>query len=157
MVPNSMLQWSTSMACAVIQYQFGPLKEFVIHQSNCCIEMALCSKWHPSEHNWRPIPFWQCNSHPNCLIGIQVFPQTSLLEQHRSTTSLKRCSSHFFCLLRNFLFEGFFHLQYCSSGRELGSRTVNNTPRLWTARSWQHFYKVTGNKWFQVFCEAEPI
>lgn len=24
MVPNSMLRWSTSIACAVIQYQFGP-------------------------------------------------------------------------------------------------------------------------------------
>lgn len=71
MVPNSMLQWSTSIACAVIQYQF-PLKEFVIHQSNCRIEMVLYYNWHLSEHNWRPIPFWQCNSHPNCLIGIQV-------------------------------------------------------------------------------------
>lgn len=72
MVPNSMLQWSTSIACAVIQYQFGPLTEFVIHQSNCRIEMVLYCKWHLSEHNWRPIPFWQCNSHPNCLIGIQL-------------------------------------------------------------------------------------
>lgn len=72
MVPNSMLQWSTSIACAVIQYQFGPRKEFVIHQSNCCIEMVLCSKWHLSKHNWRPIPFSQCHSHPNCSIEIQV-------------------------------------------------------------------------------------
>lgn len=71
-VPNSMLQWNTSIARAVIQYQFGPLKEFVIHQSNCCIEMGLYCKWHLSEHNWRPVPLWQCNSHPNCLIGIQV-------------------------------------------------------------------------------------
>lgn len=33
MVPNSVLQWSTSIARAVIQYQFGLRKEFVIHQS----------------------------------------------------------------------------------------------------------------------------
>lgn len=25
-VPNSTLRWSTSMACAIVQYQFGPLK-----------------------------------------------------------------------------------------------------------------------------------
>lgn len=42
-VPYSMLQSSTSIACAVIQYQFGSLKEFVIHQNYCCVEIILYS------------------------------------------------------------------------------------------------------------------
>lgn len=73
MVPNSMLQWSTSITGAVIQYQFGLRKEFVIHQSNCCIEMVLYSKWHLSKNNWGPLLFSRCDSHPDCSIEIQVF------------------------------------------------------------------------------------
>lgn len=115
MVPNGMLQWSTSIACTVIQYQFGPLKEFVIHQS--CSEMVLYSKWHLNEGP--PIPSSQCNSNPSCLIGIRVSHKRLcwniiLLPQALNT------AAHISSALSVTLYlhhSRVFFLRYCSVGR----------------------------------------
>lgn len=48
-------------------------------------------KCHLSKHNWRPLPFPKCDSHPDRLIEIQVF-RKGLCGNDIFTTSTKNCS-----------------------------------------------------------------
>lgn len=89
-------------------------------------------------------PFLACKKHPSCLIGIQVFPQTSFLEQHPFTTGIKHSGSHIFWPL--FLITWGFYFALSAVGLEDVSAALLSPKTNVTLLT--IFYKGTKSKCF---------